>query len=103
MMVKIYAIEIIFKSHKPFQSYHLTGPANSERPIRWYVTLKWLWDLKMISMAYIFTIIFISKLVSNVCQNFLCIAWHQKPTVFSDHDHENDFFFLVSDGSKWTQ
>jgi hypothetical protein len=29
MMVKIYAIEIIFKSHKPFQSYKLTGPANS--------------------------------------------------------------------------
>ena len=23
MMVKIYAIEIIFKSHEPFQSYHL--------------------------------------------------------------------------------
>jgi hypothetical protein len=29
MMVKIYAIEIIFKSHKPFQSYKLTGLANS--------------------------------------------------------------------------
>ena len=28
-MVKIYAIEIIFKSHEPFQSYQLTGPANS--------------------------------------------------------------------------
>ena len=28
MMVKIYAIEIIFKSHEPFfQSYQLTGPA----------------------------------------------------------------------------
>ena len=25
----IYAIEIIFKSHEPFQSYQLTGPANS--------------------------------------------------------------------------
>ena len=29
MMVKIYAIEIIFKPHEPFQSYQLTGPANS--------------------------------------------------------------------------
>ena len=31
MKVKIYAIEIIFKSHKPFQSYQLTVPANSDR------------------------------------------------------------------------
>ena len=31
MMMKIYAIEIIFKSHKPFQSYQLAGPANSAR------------------------------------------------------------------------
>ena len=29
MMVKTYAIEIILKSHEPFQSYQLTGPANS--------------------------------------------------------------------------
>ena len=29
MMVKIYTIEIIFKSYEPFQSYQLTGPANS--------------------------------------------------------------------------
>ena len=29
MIVKIYAIEIIFKSHGPFQSYKLTGPENS--------------------------------------------------------------------------
>ena len=27
MTVKIYTIEIIFKSHEPFQSYQLTGPA----------------------------------------------------------------------------
>ena len=31
MMMKIYAIEIIFKSHKPFQSYLLTGQANSAK------------------------------------------------------------------------
>ena len=27
--LKTYAIEIIFKSHEPLQSYQLTGPANS--------------------------------------------------------------------------
>ena len=31
MMMKIYAIDIIFKSNEPFQSYLLTGPANSAR------------------------------------------------------------------------
>ena len=31
MMVEIYAIEIIFKSHEPFQSYQLTAPANSAK------------------------------------------------------------------------
>ena len=32
-------------------------------------------------MAYIFTIIFISKLVLNLCKNFCAIiAWYQKPT-----------------------
>ena len=72
-MVKIYAIEIIFKSHEPFQSYQLTGPANSAR--------KGSWDLKLILMAYIFTIIFMSKLVSNLGKNFCAIAWHQKPTL----------------------
>ena len=31
MMVNIYAIEIIFKSHEPFQSYLLTGQAYSAK------------------------------------------------------------------------
>ena len=31
MMMKIHAIEIIFKSHEPFQSYLLTGQANSAK------------------------------------------------------------------------
>ena len=30
-MVNIYTIEIIFKSHEPFQSYLLTGLANSAK------------------------------------------------------------------------
>ena len=30
-MMKMYAIEIIFKSHEPFQSYQLTGTPNSAR------------------------------------------------------------------------
>ena len=29
MMVKIYDIEIIFKSHETFKSYQLTGPAKA--------------------------------------------------------------------------
>ena len=29
MTMKIYAIEIIFKSHEPFESYQLTALANS--------------------------------------------------------------------------
>ena len=33
MMVKSGAIEIIFKSHEPFQSYQLTGPAYSARKV----------------------------------------------------------------------
>ena len=31
MMMKIYAIEIIFKSHEPFQSYQITGQADSAK------------------------------------------------------------------------
>ena len=31
MMVKIYAIEIIFRSHEPFQSYLLTRQADSAK------------------------------------------------------------------------
>ena len=32
-------------------------------------------------MAPLFTIIFVSKLVSNVLKNFRAIPWHQKPTM----------------------
>ena len=38
-------------------------------------------DLKIISMTYIFIIIFMLKLVSNLLKKFLCIARYQKPTV----------------------
>ena len=34
MMVKIYAIEIIFKSQEPFQSYQLAQPIQPERLVR---------------------------------------------------------------------
>ena len=48
-------------------------------------------------MAYIFTIFFISKLVSNLCKNFLCIAQHQKPTVLRvkelyNYGHTNTWY-----------
>ena len=88
-MVKIYANEVIFKSHEPFQSNQVAAPANSARkagqagPVSWLLC-KGSWDLKMISMANIFTIIFVSNLVSNLCKNFMCIAQHQKPTVSCD-------------------
>ena len=38
-------------------------------------------------MAYIFTIICVSNLVSNLCKNSLCINQHQKSTVISVKKH----------------
>ena len=46
-------------------------------------------------MAYIFTIIFVSNLVSNLCKIFLCIAQHQKPTVL-----KFDCFLLIRQVSR---
>ena len=66
MMVKSGAIEIIFKSHEPFQSYLLTGQADSAKK------------------APLFTIIFVSKLVSveMACllsiQNEIQALWFKK-------------------------
>ena len=49
-MAIIYAIEIIFRSHGPFQSYQLTCLptflAELAKPVIWYLTQKGLWDLK---------------------------------------------------------
>ena len=71
------------------KNYFKVLRALSELPANWpgltslssWIGWKGSWDLKIISMAYIFIIIFMSKLVSNFRKNFLCIAWHQKPTV----------------------
>ena len=41
------------------------------------------WNFKMIFSRPLFTIIFKTKMVSNLRKNFLCIVWHQKPTVTS--------------------
>ena len=76
--MKIYAMEIIFKYREPFRdTYHPIQPkrlvwpgqlaGNSERARG---------VLKIILMAYILTIIFMSKLVSNLRKIFYCIAWH---------------------------
>ena len=66
MMVKIYAIEIIFKFHEPFQSYQLNGLA-------WLAFLAELAGpvscKDSISMVYIFITIFMPKLESNL-RNF---------------------------------
>ena len=56
------------------------GLAELAWPVTWYLWRGSL-DLKIISMAYIFTIIFMSKLVSNPHKNFCHITWHQKPKV----------------------
>jgi hypothetical protein len=41
-MMKIYAIEIIFKSHEPFQSYLLTGQADSAKKAGYKLVSFWL-------------------------------------------------------------
>ena len=42
------------------------------------------WNFKIIFSRPLFIIIFKPKMVSNLRKNFLCIVWHQKPTVFYD-------------------
>ena len=37
-------------------------------------------DQRVLELTYI-EIFSPKKLVSNLCKNFLCIAWHQKPKV----------------------
>ena len=41
-------------------------------------------------MAYIFIIICMSKLVSNLSKIFLCIAWQQKATVYCTHQYDSN-------------
>ena len=56
-------------------------------------------------MAYIFTIIFISKLVSNLCKNFLCITWHQKPTVIMSETQARTkpWIYMALGAQAWQQ
>ena len=49
-----------------------------------------MWDLKIISMTYIFIIVCMSKLVSNLSKIFLCIAWQQKATVYCTHQYDSN-------------
>ena len=44
-------------------------------PVLTYLTMM----VKIYAIEIIFIIIFMSKLVSNLRNHFLCIAWHQKP------------------------
>ena len=74
------------KFHGGLQRYLLTYQANSAFLGRFFCTgQQQLWrpslNFKIIFSRPLFTIIFKPKMVSNLHKNFLCIAWHQKPTV----------------------
>ena len=50
-------------------------------------TLKAIVEFQNNFFTPLFIIIFKPKMVSNLRKNFLCIVWHQKPTVLT-----NDYF-----------
>ena len=73
----------------PCQSYLQTGQADSAKTAVWPGQLAGnfkracgIWKKK--SVAPLFTINFVPKLVSNVLKNFCAIPWHQKPTPLVD-------------------
>ena len=86
MMMKSGLEKIILKFHSGLQRYLLTCQANSALLGRFLCTGQqqlWRpsWNLKIIFSRPLFAIIFKPKMVSNHRKNFLCIVWHQKPTV----------------------
>ena len=80
MMMKSGLKKIVLKFHGGLQRYLLTflgrffctGQQQLWRPS---------WNFKIIFSRPLFIIIFKPKMVSNLRKNFLCIVWHQKPTV----------------------
>ena len=46
-------------------------------------------NFKIFFSRPLFTTIFKTKMVSNLRKNFLCIVWHQKPTVVNNSVHSN--------------
>ena len=64
--------------------------------------------MKITSMAPLFTIIFVSKLLSNVVKNFCAIPWHQKLTVrclrkcnFHLSTHNTDMMSMMRTSMMW--
>ena len=87
MMVKSGLEKIILKFNGGLQRYLLTCQANSAFLGRFFCTGQqqlWRpsWNFKIIFSRPLFIIIFKPKMVSNLHKNFLCIVWHQKPTVY---------------------
>ena len=88
MMVKSGLEKNILKFNGGLQSYLLTYQANSTFLGRFFCTGQqqlWRpsWNFKIFFSRPLFTIIFKPKMVSNLCKNFLCIVWHQKPTLLN--------------------
>ena len=87
-MVKSGLENFFLKFNGGLQRYLLTCQANSAFLGRLFCTGQqqlWRpsWNLKIFFSRPLFTIIFKPKMMSNLCKNFLCIVWHQKPTVGS--------------------
>ena len=86
MMMKSGLEKNIFKFHSGLQRYLLTCQANSAFLGRFFCTGQqqlWRpsWNFKTFFSRPLFVIIFKPKMVSNLRKNYLCIVWHQKPTV----------------------
>ena len=86
MVVKSGLEKNILKFHGGLQRYLLTCQANSAFLGRFFCTGQqqlWRpsWNFKIFFSRPLFTIIFKPKMVSNLRKNFLCIVWHQKPTM----------------------
>ena len=64
------------------------------------------WNFKIIFSIPLLIIVFKPKIVSNLCKNFLCIVWHQKPTVWMlpkwrpicQNTNKLDFYILYFTG-----
>ena len=82
MMMKSGLEKIILKFHNGLQSCCCPVQKNLPRKaeLAWQVSRP-PWNFKIFFSRPLFTIIFKPKMVSDLRKNFLCIVWHQKPTV----------------------
>ena len=85
-MVKSGLEKNVLKFHSGLHRYLLSCQANSALLGRCFCTGQqqlWRpsWNFEITFSRPLFTIIFNPKMVSNLRKNFLCIVWHQKPTV----------------------